>query len=290
MREISLFRVRGRVGRMKHMGRMRFWSLIGLLLLISPIAARSQNPSDTRPPYPIFTSPVYDETGTLTAAQKAALEKRLYYYADSTSTQIQIAIIHTTKGYPLNDFAIQTGNANKLGQAKKKNGALIMLAKDDRKGFIATGYGVEPTLTDAALSVVFHDILQPALKRGDYYGGLDSTVTVMMQLVGGEFKASSKDNPYLSWVILLIIGFFIIFRIIAGTGIRRTVVGSGGGRSGCLGGILQGLFWSSIFNSGRGGWGGGSSGGMFGGGGGGGFSGWSGGGGSFGGGGAGGSW
>jgi uncharacterized protein len=267
---------------------------------------QAQNPSDTRPPYPKFTSPVYDETGTLTADQKAALEKRLYYYADSTSTQIQVAIIHTTKGYPLSDFAAETGQANKLGQAKKKNGALIILAKDDRKAFIATGYGLEPTLTDAALSIVYHDILQPALKRGDFYGGLDTTISAMMQLVGGEFKSSSKDQPFLQknggsqtrsrgrgfggWGIMIMIILFIVFRIIAGTGIRRTVVGSGGGRSGCLGGIMQGLFWSSLFNSGRGGWGGGSSGGMFGGGGGGGFSGWSGGGGSFGGGGAGGSW
>jgi len=267
-------------------------------------SAPSFGADDKEPPIPHFTSPVYDETNTLTSSQKAALEQRLYYLADSTSTQIQIAILKTTSGVPINEFAVTVGQANHIGQAKKNNGALIMLAKDDHHGFIATGYGLEPTLTDATLSLIYQDILRPHLKDGDFYGGLDSTITVMIQAINGEFKAQSGDklptrgvsigrrgrsgNGSFFFVIALFV-IFIIIRAIAGTGIRRTIVGAGGGGSGCLGGILQGLFWSSIFNSGnRGGggfFGGGGSGGS-----GGGFSGWSGGGGSFGGGGAGGDW
>lgn len=88
-------------------------------------------------------------------------------------------------------------------------------------------------------------------------------------------------------MVLIFFVILIVIRAVAGTGSRRTIVGSKGGMSGCMGGILQGLFWSSLF-SGGGRRGGSSWGGFSGGGGGGG--GWSGGGGSFGGGGAGGDW
>jgi uncharacterized protein len=279
------------------------WKIVAITLilfcastpLIIPIA--SAQSSGSRPAIPHFTSPVYDETNTLTPSEKEALERKLYMYADSTSTQIQIEIISSTNGYPVSDLATETAQENKLGQSKKNNGALILISKNDRKAFIATGYGLEPTLTDAALTVIFQNILKPALQRGDFYGGLDSTISTMMLVVSGEFHAdqysqrTSRKSPTGSGVLFFFIIIFVIIiviRAIAGTGVRRTVVGSGGGGSGCLGGIMQGLFWSSIFNSGRGG---GWSGGGFGGGsGGGGFGGWSGGGGGFGGGGAGGDW
>ncbi len=109
----------------------------------------------------------------------------------------------------------------------------------------------------------------------------------MFQVIGGEFKNENPQSPFRGrrgapspgGALIIVFGFFIflfIMRALAGTGSKRTVVGAGGAGSGCMGGILQGLFWSSIFNSGRGGWGGGfGSGGGFGGGGygGGGFSG-----------------
>jgi uncharacterized protein len=282
---------------------MNRWKIVAMLLLLLSTSTKLAIPSyaqssGSRPAIPHFTSPVYDETNTLTPSEKEALERKLYMYADSTSTQIQIGIISSTNGYPVSDLATETAQENKLGQSKKNNGALILISKSDRKAFIATGYGLEPTLTDASLTIIFQNILKPALQRGDFYGGLDSTISAMMLVVSGEFHAdqytqrTSRKVPTGGGVLFFFILIFVIIvviRAIAGTGVRRTVVGSGGGGSGCLSGIMQGLFWSSIFNSGRGG--SGWSGGGFGGGsGGGGFGGWSGGGGGFGGGGAGGDW
>src|SRR5579864_1550754 len=88
-----------------------------------------------RPPIPKLTSPVYDETGTLTNEQADALRRKLRANEDSTSTQIAIVIVSTLNDYPVNDFAIEVAQENKIGQAKKNNGALILLAKNDRKGF-----------------------------------------------------------------------------------------------------------------------------------------------------------
>jgi len=246
-----------------------------------------------------------DQTGTLNDQQIAALNAKLHRYEDSTSTQIVILLVSTLNGTPASDFAVAVFDSNKIGQAKKNNGALILLALNDHQGFISTGYGLEPTLTDAATSMIYKEILVPALRKGDVYGGLDQATTAMMQVVAGEFHndhprspfSSRRGAPSVHGTFLIVVGFFVLLflmRAFAGTGARRTVVGAGGGGSGCLGGLLQGLFWSSIFNSGRGGWGGGGFGGGMGGGGGfggfGGGGGFSGGGGMTGGGGAGGSW
>jgi len=280
---------------------MKRLTLLFTLILAAALGAQrvsAQSHSD-EPPIPHFTQgPVIDQTGSLTAEQIAALTSKLRTFEDSSSTQIAVLLIPTLSGYPAEDYAVQVAQENHIGQSKKNNGALILLAMNDHKGFIATGYGLEPTLTDAATSMIYHEILVPALRKGDVYAGLDQATTAMIQVVHGEFKNEhppsplrSSKRPSLRGVFLIVVIFFVVMfflRAAAGTGARRTVVGSGGGGSGCMGGILQGLFWSSLFNSGRGGWGGGGfTGGSFGGGGGGG---WSGGGGSFGGGGAGGSW
>jgi uncharacterized protein len=269
-----------------------------VLFLVSGINTTSAQLSTSgRPAIPKLTSPVYDATGTLSADEKAQLEAKLLANEDSTSTQIAIIIISTLDGYPVSDYAIEAAQENKLGQSKKNNGALILLVKDDRKGFIAPGYGLEPTLTDATCSYIFREILVPALRENDYYGGLDRATDAIIKATAGEFKAEKKkknsDADGTRAIIFVVIFFIILFvaRAFFGTGTRRTVVGKGGSGSGCMGGLMQALFWSMIFNSGKGsgrssGFGG-FSGGGFGGGGGGG---WSGGGGSFGGGGAGGSW
>src|SRR5205085_7402029 len=67
-----------------------------------------------RPPIPKLTSPVYDETGTLTSEQADALRRKLLANEDSTSTQIAIVIINTLKNYPASDFAIEIGQENKI--------------------------------------------------------------------------------------------------------------------------------------------------------------------------------
>lgn len=265
--------------------------LVAIAFILAGTNVTAQISTSGRPPIPKLTSPVYDATGTLSADEKAALEAKLRANEDSTSTQIAIMIISTLDGYPASDFAIEAAQENKVGQAKKNNGALILLAKDDRKWFIATGYGLEPTLTDATASYIGREILVPALRAKDYYGGLNASVDAIIKATAGEFKAEpkKKKNTDGGGAIIFVVIFFIILvlaRAFFGTGTRRTLVGKGGSGSGCMGGILEGLFWSILFNSG--GRGGGSSGGFggFGGGGGG----WSGGGGSFGGGGAGGDW
>lgn len=239
---------------------------------------------------------IYDYVGLLTSSQKNSLEQKLIRYADSTSSQIVVAIISTLNGDDITLVGAKWGQDWGIGQAKEDNGILILLAKDDREIDINTGYGMEYRLTDILAERIINRVIIPEFKKGDYYSGLDKGTDAIFDVLNGEFKAtntSSNSNGFPFIVIVFLFIMFIIF-IIAISNNRRGKGGNNGGKGGNLDSrdILEAIIFSNMGrgsygrSSGGGIFGGGSSGGSFGGGGfGGGF-----GGGGFGGGGASGSW
>ena len=249
------------------------------------------------PPIPEFQTSVYDEIGLLNPSQKNSLEQKLIRYSDTTSTQIVIATISSTKGEYINYLGAQWAEKWGIGQADKDNGIFILLAKDDRKIGINTGKGVEHLLTDAISKRIIDRDIIPYFKRNDYYGGLNRATDAIFEVMNGEYQGTrqthSNDFPFEIFFILFII--FIIF-IIA---ISKSRGGGRGGNKGNRNGddarsVLEAIILSNMgrgsysrgSSGGFGGFGGSSGGGSFGGGGfGGGF-----GGGSFGGGGASGGW
>jgi uncharacterized protein len=241
------------------------------------------------PEKPKFQTSVYDYIGLFSEAQKARLENKLIKYSDSTSTQIVLAIIKSTEGENIAYLAANWGEKWGIGDAKKDNGVLIILAKEDRDITISSGKGVEHLLTDFATKRIIERAIIPEFKRGDFYAGLNKGTDAIFETLIGEYKGTrkpasgSKPNFGLILFIIIIVVFFL--RLFLGN--KNNKGGRGGFRKrGLAGSILQAIILS---NAGRGGFGGGSgsfggrgsSGGGFGGG----F-----GGGSFGGGGASGSW
>jgi uncharacterized protein len=228
---------------------------------------------------------VSDFTGTLSADQVQNLENKLVAYDDSTSIQIAIAIVKSVGEYDINEYALELGRKWGVG-SKKNTGVMIVVALNDRKLAIQTGYGIEGALPDISTKSIIENDIKPSFKQGDYYTGLDSGINSIIKLTKGEYKndapkAKNAKGGGLSSIIVLIVIVVIIIIII-----RK---GGGGGGSQVIGGrgVANALFWSMLFSGG----GRGSGGGGFGGGGGssgGGFGGF--GGGSFGGGGSSGSW
>ncbi len=258
-----------------------FFVLFASLFLSEAVQAQFDIPD--KPPKSQQTA-VYDYIELLGESDANALRSKLIHYADTTSTQIVVVIIGSTKGEDISFLGAKWGQKWGIGQADEDNGILILLARDDRTVDINTGYGIEYRITDRMTEQVINRYMIPEFKNGNYYDGLDIGTDVMMQMLAGEFKAEpGSEFPY-SHVIFIAI--FILFLIIM---IRTSRKGRGGRNGGSGGGM--GSLWDIIIlsNAGRtgGSWGGGSSGGgSFGGGGfGGGF-----GGGGFGGGGASGSW
>lgn len=236
------------------------------------------------PSPPKNASSLYDYANILLANQHRTLENKLVRYSDSTSTQIVVVTIETIEGEDIAMLATEWAHQWGIGQKDKDNGILILLAKEERKVQIATGYGVEHLLTDALSSRIVRNVLIPNFKKGDYYGGLDQATDVIFQILNGEYQNDAprqsttgrKGFKFLPILIFIVI-LFLISR-------GRKGGGRNGGRRSASSTLLDVLILSSL-GRGGGGFGGGGSGGFGSGGFGGGF-----GGGGFGGGGAGGSW
>ncbi|WP_108868839.1 TPM domain-containing protein [Aquimarina aquimarini] len=236
------------------------------------------------PSKPKLQSAVYDEATLLSASQAKQLEEKLIRYADTTSTQIVIATIQSLQGEDIALYATEWAHQWGIGQGKEDNGVFILVAKNDRKIWIATGYGVEEKLTDFTSKTIIDQIITPEFKKGNFYKGFDRGTTAIFEVLNGTFKGTrkeKKDTPIIEFIILLIF-FIIIIKAFSKNNRGNNGKGNGGNRS--RGSSLLDIIILS--NMGRGGFGGGgfgggSSSGGFGGG----F-----GGGGFGGGGAGGSW
>ncbi|MEP7238924.1 MAG: TPM domain-containing protein [Ferruginibacter sp.] len=226
---------------------------------------------------------VNDFTNTLTADQKQALENKLVAFDDSTSTQIAVVIIPTLSGDDISDYNVRLGRAWGVGGKQYNNGVILLIAKDDHKLNIATGYGVEGALPDITCKQIIDYTIVPNFKGDDYYRGIEEGTDAIIQAVRGEYTApegyhkSKGKGGGIGRIIFIIIMIVIFLAVSGGKGGGGSFMSRRGFAAWTIGSMLSG-------GGGRGGgWsgGGGSSGG-------GGFGGF--GGGSFGGGGASGSW
>ncbi len=240
----------------------------------------------------------------LSPAQEAELTSKSEALFKGTGRQFVIATVNDLGGQEIADYSYQLGRHWKIGDEKLDDGIVMVVAPNERKVWIATGYGAEGFLPDILVGRIVRDNILPKFKAGDMPGGIIAgadAVIAQAQLPPAEAqqrieqakavqsKKSRSINPVP--VIFIVIVFFVIIGSIAkAAGGRRY---RGRRRGGLDGGDMAVILWgldALSRGSGRGGgWGGGFGGGGFGGGGGG-FGGFSGGGGSFGGGGAGGSW
>ncbi len=220
---------------------------------------------------------VNDFAGILNQQQIQALENKLIAFDDSTSNQITIVIVKDLQGYEVADFAVKLGNEWGVGQKTKKNGIVFLIAPNEKKVTIQTGYGLEPVLPDIIAGRIIREQIAPSFRKGKFYEGIDNAVNAIIFYTGSEFDAEKEvDSPYL--LLFLILGFILLLLLFAyltrnmQSHSRQIIRGGGHG-------------WNGGSSWGGGSWGGGSSDGGSSGGGFGGF-----GGGSFGGGGASGSW
>ncbi len=257
-----------------------------LFLSLFLVMAASAQIEQAIPAAPVPPKLVVDLTGTLAADQRDALERKLVAYDDSTSNQIAVVIVPTTGDYDISDYAFALGRKWGVGNKEFNNGVVFLIAKNDRKVFIAPGYGLEGAIPDITAKRIIENEVVPNFKANDFYRGIDYGTDALIKAAEGEYTAPAGyanrgqgGKPIsLFGLIMVIVLIIVVLNII-----RRGGGGGGGGYMSRRGyrNWSGPVFFPPI---GGGGFGGGGGGG-FGGGGFGGF-----GGGSFGGGGAGGSW
>jgi len=257
-----------------------------LLAALGLLAAAWASPAPAQrydfPPKP--DGPVLDQGNLLSGGEERALAGKLSAYEDTSSTAIVVVTLTSLNGAPVDDYAISLGRDWGVGQEGKDNGVVVLVSKNDRKMFIATGYGVEGALPDAIANRIVERIMTPAFRQGQFYAGMDRGTDAIIQATMGEYTAteeaatSSSDDGISTTLIYI----FLIFAYFIASSFWRRGGGKKKGKKASR--RRQGDLPIFIWGGGSGGFGGGGGGG-FGGGGFGGF-----GGGSFGGGGAGGSW
>jgi len=214
---------------------------------------------------------VSDFAEIITPSDEAALESELEAWKRGSGHEIAVLTVPSLNGRPIERFALEVGRAWKLGSAERNDGALLVVARDDRKMRIEVGRGLEGELTDAMCGRIIRDVLTPAFRRGEFSSGIRAGVDAMRAVVGGDLAKLPREPSHSgSWLgsSLAQIMIIVIVVVIART-MRR------GGRS-LSRGLPMGGYVGGIGSS-RGGFGGfrgGGGGGGFGGfGGGGGFSG-----------------
>ena len=188
--------------------------------------------------FPALTGRIVDEANLLDPAQEAALTVKLEGLETRTKRQFVVATLNSLQGYDIADYGYQLGRhwaigQDGVGEAEKDNGAILIIAPNERKLRIEVGYGLEPVLTDGFSSSVIRNDITPSFKAGDFAGGIDIGVDkIITQIelppqeaakVAAEAaksqKKSSRGGGLGSVMFWLFIFFFFILPII--TSIRR---------------------------------------------------------------------
>jgi uncharacterized protein len=135
---------------------------------------------------PPLEARVTDLTGTLTAADQAALEQKLAEFEARKGAQIAVLVVATTQPEEIEQYSIRVVDAWKLGRSAPDDGALLLVAKDDRRLRIEVGRGLEGALTDLVAKRIIEDVITPQFRRGDFAGGIAAGVDQMIRVIDGE--------------------------------------------------------------------------------------------------------
>lgn len=264
---------------------------------------------------PDLQSRVTDLTATLDAQTRTQLEQRLTALEAEKGSQLAVLVISSTLPEAIEQYALRVAEQWQLGRQGVDDGALLLVARDDRRLRIEVGYGLEGVIPDAVAKRVIAEIITPAFRQGDFVGGIEAGVDRLVRLIEGEPLPPPGQQGVLADTLVEYLPFMIFMLLFLGPALRAIfgrLLGAGvaGGiavlgiwtvSSLVLGSMVAGVVvfflvllitggGRSSFPGGRGGYGGGfgghwpSGGGGFGGGG------FGGGGGGFGGGGASGGW
>ena len=233
-----------------------FFIWIVLFTIILPQICFSQFKIPAKPSY---QTTVYDYASILDEFEKSSLEEKLVRYSDSTSTQIVIVTVDKIDGEDIGILTPRWAQEWKIGDKEKDNGILILLAKQERKIWIAPGYGAEVQLVAGVNGEIIRNVIRPRFKEGDFYAGLNDGTDAIFQVLKGKYQGSRKNNKQDLPIVPILIILFIVFIVISK---NRKNGGNSGNNSGGGMDIFDMIILSNMGRSGGGGFSGGSSGGF----------------------------
>lgn len=149
--------------------------LAGLLApaLVAPLAAQPQ--------FPELTGRVVDQANILPPEVEARLTAQLAELEATTQRQLVVATVPDLGGYDIADYGYQLGRAWGLGDAERNDGALLLVAPNERRVRIEVGYGLEGYLTDALSSLIIQNHIIPRFRDGDFPGGIEAGTSAIIE-------------------------------------------------------------------------------------------------------------
>jgi uncharacterized protein len=156
--------------------------LCGILLLVLAFVL----PAFADVAVPQLSGRVVDQTGTLSSGDIAALSQKLRDFEMRKGSQVAVLIVPTTQPETIEQFSIRVAEAWKLGRKKVDDGAILVVAKNDRHLRIEVGYGLEGALTDVTSRRIIDEIITPKFRTGDFSGGISDGVDRMIRVIDGE--------------------------------------------------------------------------------------------------------
>jgi uncharacterized protein len=193
---------------------------------------------------PPLSGRVVDQTATLTGAEQASLEATLKDFEARKGSQIVVLIVPTIAPESIEQYSIRVAEAWKIGRKKIDDGAILVIAKNDRQLRIEVGYGLEGALTDVAANRILDEVIKPKFRSGDFAGGIAAGVDQIIRVVDGETLPAPTQQRQGSGAFGHIDPFnpFLIFAVFVVGGILRGVLGRLIG-SLATGGVVAALLW-----------------------------------------------
>lgn len=228
--------------------------LLGLWLALAPDAGWTA--AQQLQPIPPLTAHVVDRTATLSADQHTRMKNRLAAFEREKGTQVAVLIVPSTRPETIEAFALRVAESWKLGRKGVDDGVLLLIAKSDRELRIEVGYGLEGALNDATAKRIIEEIIIPKFRAGDFYGGINTGISAMFKVIGGEMLPSPEstslqashvfDNEIFDQILQIAIIFSLffntVFRAIFGRFIAAILMGGAVG-------LITFLLFSSLFTS-----------------------------------------
>jgi uncharacterized protein len=194
---------------------------------------------------PPLTGRIVDQTATLNGSEVASLDQTLKNFEARKGSQIAVLIVPTTQPETIEQYSLRVAEAWKIGRRKIDDGAILVVAKNDRKLRIEVGYGLEGALNDVTAKRIIDEVITPKFRSGDFAGGISDGVNRILRVVDGEtLPAPAQREQNSSGLFSNIDPFnpFLIVGVIVVGGIFRGVFGRLFG-SLATGGLVAAIFW-----------------------------------------------
>ncbi len=186
---------------------------------------------------------VADYAGVIDEEDENRIIDKNAVLSEKTGAQIVVATVEFTGSTSIDDYCYELFNEWGIGDKKKNNGVLLLLAIGEEDYYVVAGTGLNQLLPGGVLGNMLDEYLEPDFAAGDYSEGavkmfdalydrlasyykLDSGRTDGQNYIGGENRAERKVDTQRSsggYVIFIIIVAVILLILISNVrrGIRR---------------------------------------------------------------------